>query len=85
MTSYFLDGFAFVPARVVSRDRNGKDHQVVIPFNSPVRLVVYSSFFQLADEAGVPLAKARSTYIPLTVPAGQQPPAIRLRVTGAGP
>lgn len=78
------DGSAFLPARVVSRGPNGKDLQVVIPFNSPVRLVVQSSFFQLADESGVPLPKARSTSIPLTVPTGQQPPAIRLRVTGAG-
>ncbi|MBI1898773.1 MAG: carboxypeptidase regulatory-like domain-containing protein [Acidobacteria bacterium] len=78
------DGFAFLPAPVVSRDRTGRDHQVVIPFNSLVKLVVHSSFFQLSDAAGIALPKGRTTSIPLTVPAGQQPPAIRLRVTGAG-
>jgi hypothetical protein len=78
------DAFAFVPAPVISQDANGRNHQVVIPFNSQVRLVVQSSFFQLADGAGLPLAKARTISIPLAVSAGQQPAPIRLRVTGAG-
>ena len=38
------DAFAFRPATVVSQDANGRNHQIVIPFNSPVKLVVYSSF-----------------------------------------
>jgi hypothetical protein len=75
---------AFLPAAVISRDSSGRNHQVVIPFNSAVKLVVFGSFFQITDTAGQPLSRTAATAIPLAVAAGQQPPAIQLRVIGAG-
>jgi hypothetical protein len=78
------DAFAFRPARVVSEDANGRNHQIVIPFNTPVKLVVHSSFFRLSDAAGVPLPRT-AVSIPVIVPPGQQPTAVTLKVTGGSP
>ncbi len=77
------DAFVFVPASVTSQDAKGRNQQVVIPFNAPVKLVVYSSFFQLADAMGVALPKTGAAIV-LTIPTGQQPATIGLRVTGGG-
>jgi hypothetical protein len=78
------DASVFLPAPITSKDVAGRNYQVVIPFNSPSKLVVRSAFFQLADAAGSPLSRAAATFIPLSVPSGQQPATIRLRVTGGG-
>jgi len=78
------DAGTFRIASLASEDGTGRNHQIVVPFNSPVKLVVFSSFFRLADAAGLPLPRTAVT-IPITVPAGQQPAAIRIRVTGGGP
>ena len=77
------DAFAFIPAAVVSKDANGRDLQIVVPFNSPAKLVVYSSFFKLSDTAGIPLPKTTVT-IPVLVQRGQQPTPIRFNVMGGG-
>jgi hypothetical protein len=74
----------FRPALVTSRDAGGKNYQVLVPFNSTVNIVVYSAFFQLADAGGLPLPRTRAAAIPVSVPAGQQPTPVRLRVTGGG-
>ncbi|MBV8846311.1 MAG: hypothetical protein JO307_26190 [Bryobacterales bacterium] len=71
-------------APVISTDAAGRNHQVIIPFNAAVDLVVFSTFFDLADAGGNPLSKTAATHIPLFVPSGQTPALIRLRVTGGG-
>jgi hypothetical protein len=78
------DTLGFMPARLASSDSNSKTMEVVIPFNSPRKLVVRSSFFQLADSGGATLSRTAATMIPLAVAAGQQPTVLRLKVTGAG-
>lgn len=79
------DAFVFQQARVTSQDSTGRNHQIVIPFDTPVQLVVSSSFFQLSNvTTGLPLPRAGSTVIPVTVPSGQQPATVRLIVTGVG-
>jgi hypothetical protein len=75
------DASSFAPAVVVSKDPNGRDHQIIIPFNTAVKIVVYSSFFQLSDAAGMPLPKT-AVNIPVLVPRGQQPTTIKLSVIG---
>jgi hypothetical protein len=77
------DAFVFRPAPLTSQDANGRNHQIVVPFNSIVKLVVYSSFFRLSDSVGIPLPRA-GVALPVTVPSGQQPVTITLRVTGGG-
>src|SRR5580704_8971513 len=41
------DALTFHPASVVSTDALGRNQQIVIPFNMPVKLVVNSAFFKL--------------------------------------
>ncbi|PWT98655.1 MAG: hypothetical protein C5B51_28730 [Terriglobia bacterium] len=74
------DSRVFLPALTISRDGGGRNHQIVIPFDSTVNLVVFSPQFQLSS-GGVPLPKA-SIKIPITVPSGRQPPIVTLQVTG---
>lgn len=74
----------FLPALVTSRDATGREYQVVIPFNALVKIVVYSSFFQLTDTMGLSVPRARTVAIPVTVVAGQPSPTIRLNIAGGG-
>jgi len=78
------DAYAFQAARLVSRDSNGQNLEVIVPFNSPRRIVVRSAYFQLADAAGAALSSARASVIPVLALAGQKPVEIRLKVTGVG-
>jgi hypothetical protein len=75
------DAFVFRPAPVLPPGTSGATRQIVIPFNSPVKLVVYSSFFHLSDANGVPLPRTGAA-IPVLVPLGTQPAIIKLTVTG---
>jgi hypothetical protein len=69
---------------VASKDATGRSHQILIPYDAPVRLTVSSSFFQLNNSAGLPLPRTGPTDIPITVSSGQSPATIRLIVTGGG-
>ena len=74
----------FYPALEVSKDTAGRNRQVVIPFDVPIKIVVNSAFFQLEDGLGRPLPQASSTIVPLTISPGQQAQAVRFIVTGTG-
>ncbi|MDQ6759795.1 MAG: carboxypeptidase-like regulatory domain-containing protein [Acidobacteriota bacterium] len=76
------DALVFRPIPVLPPGTNGTNRQIVIPFNSLVKLVVFSSFFQLSDTNGLPLAKSAGA-IPILVPSGTEPALIKLTVTGA--
>jgi hypothetical protein len=78
------DAHVFHWALMVSQDSGGRDLRIVVPFDTQVRLVVNSSFFQLANAAGIALPRTRSTLIPVAVSAGQVPPALRFTVTSGG-
>ena len=75
--------FAFRSAFVVSKDGTGRTHQIVVPFDTEVRLVVASSFFQLKDNLGTPIPK-EGKEISILVPAGKIPPSINLTVASGG-
>jgi hypothetical protein len=76
------DAFTFHPAALVSQDSNGRNHQIVVPFNTLVKLVVHSAFFRLGDAAGTPLARS-AVHIPVFVQSGLTPSTITLRVIGS--
>ena len=76
------DALFFRTAPIVSSDASGRYHQIVVPFAAYAKLVVRSSFFKLSDAGGSPLSPV--AVIPVTVPAGQAPTAIRVVVTGSG-
>ncbi len=80
---YGASVFRLVP--LVSQDSGGRNHQIAIPYNTPVKLVVHSSLFNVNDAAGLPLARGGATVIPLSVLAGQQVAPIKFSVTGINP
>jgi len=71
----------FHTATLKGKDESGSDHQIVIPANMPVKLVVRSNFFQIADSRGVAIA-ANAPGMPVTVVSGKTPAAIVVKVTG---
>jgi hypothetical protein len=77
------DASAICPARFLSQDTNGRNHEIVVPFNTTVNLVVQSSFFQVSNATGSPVGVA-GPFVPVFATAGQQPPSVRLVVTGGG-
>lgn len=78
------DALVFRTANIESRDSNGRNYYVLIPFNTNVKLVVASSFFQLSDGIGKSLTRTQPNILPVIVPSGQTPGTIQLQVTGGG-
>jgi hypothetical protein len=78
------DALVYRPALVTAQDAGGRDQQIVIPFDTPVKVVAFSSFFHISDAAGLPLSRTRATKISVIVPSGRKPDPINLIVTGAG-
>jgi hypothetical protein len=65
-------GFVFHQMPVVSRDSKGRDQEVLIPFDTPVELLVRSSFFRINDPSGLAIGKTVSTKVPVSAPKGPQ-------------
>ena len=62
----------------------GRTYQILIPFNTPVQLLVASSQ-SLADSSGSPLASGVTTRISVIAPSSGNAPLVRLSVMGARP
>ena len=58
---------------IYSTDSVGRSHQIAVPYNSRLKLVIRSAFFQLADTLGVPLSRAQSTIVAFNTPADKDP------------
>ena len=69
---------------LVSKNGSGRNYQIVIPFNTPLTLVVRASYFIVQDAADTALSQATSTNIPLLVGAGQQLQPINFKISGVG-
>ena len=84
------DGLVLHSAQTISKDVSGRSQQIVIPFDTPVKLQVTSWFFQVGDSSGqslrdsngIPMTRPGLALVPLTVPSGQKPDTIRLLVSG---
>jgi hypothetical protein len=77
-------GFIFRLVPLVAQDSSGRDYQIVVPFNTPLTLVMHSSFYHLNDASGAALSQAVSTKIPLLIATGQKVPPLRFTVSGTG-
>jgi len=75
--------FRLVP--LVAHDSSGRNYEIVVPYNTPLTLVVHPSFYHVNDASGAALSQRTSTKIPLLVPAGQKISPIRFTVAGTGP
>jgi hypothetical protein len=78
-------GFFFRLVPLVAHDSSGRNYEIVVPYNTPLTLVVQPSYYRVNDASGAALSQSRSTKIPLLVPAGQRIPPIRFTVAGTTP
>jgi hypothetical protein len=69
---------------LVSQDSGGRNHQVVVPFNTALTLVVHPSFYHVSSPSNIPLSQTMSTKIPLLIATGQQVPPIKFMISGGG-
>jgi hypothetical protein len=76
------DTFSFCLSPLVSQDASRRHYEVVIPFGVTAKVVARSSFFRLSDGNGAPLST--TAVIPVSVPAGQAAPTIRVVATVGG-
>jgi hypothetical protein len=74
----------FQPAAVTASDKQGRTHEVLIPFDAPVKLVVQSDLFQMATDKGVAFASGRNEST-VNIPAGSSASTITVKVTGIKP
>jgi hypothetical protein len=58
----------------------GHDYTLVIPFDMPLRLWIFSRRFRFADQSGAELLNGGN--VPLTISAGQAPQDIYIGVIG---
>ena len=77
-------GHVFRMLPLVSNDASGRNHQIVIPFNTPVKLVLRSSFCRFADSVGLAPATTVATVVPINVATGQTVAPIMFTVRSAG-
>ncbi len=75
------DAGAFHPGPIVTRDTHGRTHQIVVPFNSAAKIVIFGGLFQLADSNGNAITH-QATEIPVAVAPGQQAPSVVINVKG---
>ena len=78
------DSLAFHPAIVASQDMTGRNYQVLIPYDRPVKLSVASAQLQIADQAGKTLPNSVNLP-PIFVPKNQNPSPVVLNLTGLSP
>ena len=72
----------FYPAGLASTDATGRNHQITVPFDTPLKFTIASKQLQLTDEAGAALG-ARGLTIPFVHPsAGAPPKGLTFHVTG---
>jgi hypothetical protein len=72
------DALVFHASTVVSEDASGRTEQVVIPFDTAVKLVAFGSMVQFRDSAGIALAPGGAARMDLLVPSGRTPDPIRI-------
>lgn len=82
MVAIASDGLVlrFVP--VISTDAVGRTHQLIVPYERALRLIVQSGFFKVSDSLGVPLRETEATVVPFTVAKGKDLAPIGLRIAG---
>ena len=81
----FSDTKVFFPAMILSTDASGRNHQVVVPHDVPLKLIVTTSFFHIGDASGRLVPQNVPAEVPFTVVLSRTPDPIRFMVTGVGP
>ncbi len=71
------------PVPIASRNATGRDHILVVPYSTPLQLLVHSSSFALKDASGNALASTTTTSF--TILQGGSPPSFVFNVAGPLP
>jgi len=66
------------PVLIASQDAKGRDHTLVVPYDTPLKLLVHSSTFILKDASGNDLAETITTSF--TAPQAGTPPSFVFNV-----
>jgi len=74
----------FQPATLLGDDGKGRNHQVVIPFDSPTTVAIRSDHFLMTDSTGKAVANG-SANGPVSVPTGNTPSQIKVTISGFRP
>jgi len=77
-------GFFFHTVPLSSKDSNGRNYQIIVPFNIQLTLVLHSAFYHVNDANGGALSRSSSTKIPLLIATGQKVPPIKFAISGVG-
>jgi hypothetical protein len=76
-----------LPAAITGDDGKGQDHEMLVPADTALKVVVTSGFFKLADSKGNAIAPGAAP-IGITLPSGQTqtpgPAAAQVKVTVTG-
>lgn len=67
---------------VVSTDSEGRTHQLIVPYEKPLRLIIQSAFFKVADSAGVAVRDTEATAVSFTARKGSGLPSFSIQITG---
>jgi hypothetical protein len=71
------------PVPIASKSATSRDHILVVPYNTPLQLLIHSSNFALKDANGNALAPTTQTSF--TIPEGGSPPSFVVNVVGPQP
>lgn len=67
----------FYPVTLTSSDNNGKNHSLVVPVNTALRLSVSSQSLKLTDAAGTAL-NPKGHVVPIRIDSGESSPQTHL-------
>lgn len=69
----------YYPAAAFSEDATGRNHSVIVPLGTPVKLGVSGRKLKMEDESGKPM-KSDDPPIPFTVNAGENPKKFKFKI-----
>ena len=76
----------FVPMPIITSQVKSRDHQIYIPYDSPITLSVYSKAFKMIGATGKDVDQRKGDSVPIQVSTGTQTAVTGLyRVVGVNP
>ncbi len=72
----------FVPMALRYKEPRGEEYEAVVPYRTPLRLMVQAQRFVLADERRAVIDRRRGARLPLVIQPGREPRMIRFEVKG---
>jgi hypothetical protein len=72
----------FVPLALRYKEPRGEEHEAVLPYRTPLRLLAQGQRFVLADERGNAIDNRQGVRLPLLIQPGKEPKLIRFEVKG---